>query len=122
MAKKNIQMIKWGVLVAIVIMIFTLQQSIAPKQAVADVNGRVCATDSDCPCWGSINNTNIEAFGIGVASCENSQCDTSFCFDVEPVGKWIKENPVAWIFDPENAGIVIAIVAGLLFLIFYPNN
>ena len=118
MKKQNLRYI----LIGAVILIFIGMQDTIPKRAVADVEGRACIEDKDCPCFGKIEGTDIESFGIGVASCdENTKtCDTSFCVDVQPVGVWAKNNPWQWVKD--NILVVLGIIGVLYALVLWPSQ
>jgi len=92
------------------------------KEAVADVEGQSCQTDIDCPCWGTINNTDITAWGVGISSCDENTltCDTTFCVDVEPVGTWVKDNPLQW--AKNNILIVFGMLGLVLLIIVWPKR
>ncbi len=120
------------ILAVIAVIVFSMQNTL-PKQSVAAIEGKPCAVDADCPCMGTYNMTqfpggtitpasNATAWGIGVASCEASKCDMTYCVDVEPVGTWLKENPWAWIKDPANLPMVLLIIGLLVMLLIWPKN
>ncbi len=119
MANKNI---RWIILAALVLIVFSMKGTV-PTESVAAVEGKLCSTDTDCPCWGTYNKTgtDISAYGIGVASCEAGTCNIDYCFDIEPVGEWARDNPWAWI--RENA-LFTLLVAGLLIWVgfFWPKT
>lgn len=111
---------KW-LLVGVIVLVFLGGQDTLPKEAVADVNGQACTLDEDCPCWGTIEESGVEAFGIGVSTCtESFVCDTTYCFDVQPVGEWARDHPWQWLKD--NPLITAAIVGLLVMLAFWPKQ
>ena len=105
-------------IVLLVLLIIGLQGQL-PKKAVADVEGQACTTNKDCPCWGELV-SGEEAFGIGTATCDEGTktCDTSFCIDVQPVGQYLKDEPLQVIKD--NIVLTIAIVGLILLTIAWP--
>lgn len=114
MANKNMRWILLGVLV---ILFFGMQNTV-PKEAVADVEGQACNVDEDCPCWGELSD-GTEAFGIGTATCDEGVCNIDYCFDVEPIGDWLKDNPLQWLRD--NTLVAAAMLVLLLVVIFWPK-
>jgi len=94
-------------------------QGSIPKEAVADVEGQTCTLDKDCPCWGEIEGVTT-AYGIGVSQCKANVCDTTYCVDVQPVGDWVKENPLNWIKD--NIMLTLGILVLLLSVLFWPKR
>jgi len=122
MAKMNFNNLRWILLGVVVIMFFSMQTAI-PKQTVAEVEGEDCTTenvDTDCPCWGEMEGV-TDAFGIGQGRCIEGECEMTFCFDLQRVGDWLEEKPLNWVTDPANTMMVIAIVALLLMVIFWPK-
>lgn len=133
---------RWILLIGVALIIFSMRGTV-PKEAVADVNGQLCGEDTDCPCWGEYNFLGNEtAYGLGVASCINCSdsdnynatgclegtggpytdgmhCDTTWCFDVEPVADWAKDNPWAWMND--NPMMVIGVAALIIVFIAWPK-
>ena len=113
--KENFRLLLIGVIVLIVI---GAQDNI-PKRAVADVEGKACVVDEDCPCWGKLKD-NTEAFGIGAASCseETKTCDTSFCVDIQPAGEYLRDKPFQWVKD--NIMLTLGIIGLLVMLAYWP--
>lgn len=118
---KNNNNIRWILLAIAVLLIFSMQ-NISPKEAVADIDGQPCDTDSDCPCWGTymVTGENISANGIGIASCEDGLCDMTYCVNVVPVGEWVRDNPFNWIKGNPLGFIVF--IALLLTVMFWPKQ
>lgn len=138
--KKNMRWVLFGVLVLIV---FGMQNTL-PKEAVADVDGFTCTEDSDCPCWGELEDQEIDAWGVGVAHCTDCSnpknqnltgcittnfggpytsglhCDTTWCADIEPVGIFLRDNPWAWLKD--NPLIMAAIVGLIILVVTWPKQ
>ena len=114
---------RWIILIAAIILIVNIQ-NIVPKEAVADIDGKACTKDADCPCIGKYNYTTIsnpDAFGIGVGSCNTTkQCDMSLCLGLEPLGVWVKENPIEWMTS--NPLYAIAIIGLLAMVLFWPKQ
>ncbi len=112
--------IKWVLFIIAGILIFS-SINILPKESVADVDGKACVLDVDCPCWGQLNETSppIESYGLGVSQCVSGVCDTTYCVDVEPVAVWLKENP--WAYLKENPLLLGAIVVLILVGLIYPK-
>jgi len=115
--KKNM---RWVLAAAVVLLIWSMQGTI-PKEAVGDVDGQPCTEDADCPCWGEIESAGITAHGLGVSQCTDSVCDTTYCFDVEPIEDWLVDHPFAWVKDPANAMTVVVIVGLTVMVIFWPK-
>ena len=115
--KENMRLL----LIAAVILIVLGSQNALPKRAVADVEGLACKTNTDCPCWGEIKNQ-TKAFGIGTSTCREDvkTCDTSLCIDVQPVGKYLKDNPFQWIKD--NLVLSLGILALLISVALWPKQ
>lgn len=115
------------ILVAIVLLFLGMQNTV-PKEYVScvgstdpdclGVEGRSCSTDADCPCWGTVPGTEVTAYGIGTAKCKDGFCDTTYCFDVQPIGEWIRDTPWAWMKD--NPLIVMLFIGLILVYAFYP--
>ncbi len=112
---KNMRWILLGVLILI---IFGMQNTI-PKESVADVEGQVCSVDEDCPCFGQIEGTGITAYGLGVATCTAGTCDTTYCFDVQPIGEYFRDNQWAWLKG--NPVMTLAIIGLTIVLITWPK-
>ena len=132
--------LKWVIAGVLVLIVFGMQNTL-PKEAVADVNGVSCTADEDCPCWGKIETQNIESFGLGVSRCidcsqlsnqnltgckkapsytSGLHCDTTYCFDVQPIGEYARDNPWAWL---KNNPLITAGIVGLgLLLLLWPNQ
>lgn len=134
--KKNI---KWLVAGILILVVFGTQNTL-PKEAVADVNGVACNADEDCPCWGKIETQSIDAFGIGVSQCidcsqagnqnltgcniggytSTLRCDTTYCFDIQPLGEYVRDKPWAWL---KNNPLMTAAIIGLgVLLIMWPKQ
>jgi hypothetical protein len=112
-----------AIVALLLFMVFNYNDINSLKQAVADIQGKACALDNDCPCIGTYNYTTISnpnAFGIGVGECVNNKCDMGYCIGLEPVGTWVKENPLAYL--KTNPVMLVAILGVLLLLIFYPKR
>ena len=116
--KENLKLL----LIGAIVLIFLGAQNTIPKRAVADVEGLACVEDKNCPCWGKVTGTDIEAFGIGTATCnkETLKCDTSFCVDVQPVAEWAKKNP--WQWAKNNIMMVVGIIGLLAVLALWPKQ
>lgn len=115
---------RW-VLLIIVVLIFMNITNQAPKLAVADVEGKVCAKDADCPCVGVYNVTGqpmATATGIGTGSCraDTKTCDMQWCIDVAPVGQWIANNPWEWIKD--NILIFLVLIGLTFVIVLWPDK
>lgn len=107
-------------LIGLVILIIISIQEPAQKEAVADVEGQSCSVDTDCPCFGKIEGTSIEAYGIGASTCTDKKvCDTTYCIDVQPVGEWARDHPWQWI---KNNPLIILAAIGLIILWFNWNK
>lgn len=125
MAKK----IKWNYIIWGIVLVLLLNFSafiIPPTaQSVADIDGKACTKDSQCPCWGTYKTTDAtpityEAYGLGTASCVENKCDVTYCLDVQPVGEWLKAHPFQWIKD--NIKIAALIMVGALIIAFWPGR
>lgn len=109
----------WLLLLLGVLLVLNMGNSTpAIKQAVANVTGKPCSIDSDCPCFGKYNYTSsgstyiTEAYGLGVATCNTGKCDTTYCVDVQPIGQWARDNPWAFVRDnPIVLGLILAAIA-----------
>jgi len=131
--------LKWVIAGVLVLIVFGMQNTL-PKEAVADVNGVACTADKGCPCWGKIKDQNIEAFGLGISKCidcskpgnqnltgcktggytSTMRCDTTYCFDVQPLGEYTRDKPWAWL---KNNPLITAGIAGLgLLLVLWPKQ
>ncbi len=109
------------ILFGIIILIIIGMKDITPKETVADVEGKSCIVDTDCPCWGeytTVGGGEITAYGLGTSSCENGNCDTTYCFDVQPIGEWTRDNPWQWLKD--NPMMVVVIIGLTLLIIYWP--
>ena len=115
--KKNLRIL---LIISIALIIFGSQETLS-KRAVADIEGKACTENKDCPCWGKLE-TGEEAFGIGVATCseDTKTCDTSFCVDVQPVGKWLKDNPFQW--AKNNIILVFGIIGLIMVFVYWPKQ
>ena len=115
--KENLKILLIGTIILIVLG----AQDTLPKRAVADVEGQACLADKDCPCWGKLVN-GTESFGIGSATCDKKtlKCDTTYCIDVQPVGQYLKENPLEWVKD--NIIIVFGLIGLLIMLAAWPKQ
>jgi hypothetical protein len=109
---------------AFVVFVYFGNQGTLPKEAVADIQGKACAKASDCPCIGTYNYGDVEggpsAIGIGVGQCTNGACDMGYCVGLEPVGTWMKDNPLHFLKDNP-----IWLIAGLAIVVAYftlPKN
>ena len=119
------KIITWIVIIAAIIFAWQMSTS-APKESVAAIQGATCMNASDCPCWGTYNQTefgfnidpddNATAYGLGVAQCKiatgaaTGTCDMTWCIDVQPIGTFARENIFEWMKDN------ILIVAGIILL------
>jgi len=117
---------RWFLVGIVALILFGLSGSnTLPKEAVEDIEGQSCSIDSDCPCLGKYNYTDsltdeqATAWGLGIADCKANVCDTTFCFDIEPVGDWIKEEPVQW--AKSNILLIIGILALLIMATVWPK-
>lgn len=110
MAKTNI---RWLLLVLAIVLILGMRTT-APKLAVADIEGRACSTDDDCPCWSEGGR------GIGIGDCEDRKCDMTYCLDVQPVGEWLENNPWQWVRN--NVAISLLISGLLVVALFWPKD
>jgi len=126
MKMDNMRLIMLG---ALVLLIFSLQGTVK-KESIESIEGEACNVDDDCPCFGRYNATEAggtltgdeaRAWGIGVGRCEDSACDMSYCFDVEPWVDWAREKPLDWLTDKENAMTVLAIIVIGIGLIAWPK-
>ena len=121
---------QWIVIAGILLIGYSMMHESLPKESVAAVNGKPCAVDGDCPCWGLYNATrlgatgmtkeNMTAYGLGVASCKNLKCDMTWCYDIQPAGAWLQAHPWQWMKD--NTMMVFGIVALLVGLLLWPKQ
>ena len=118
LTKRNAQIL----LILSIILVFLGFQEPQLKQAVADVEGRTCVTNKECPCFGEIEGTGIKSFGIGTSTCREDvkTCDTSFCIDVAPVGTYLRNNPLQW--AKNNIMMVVGIIGLLAVLALWPRQ
>jgi len=118
LTKRNAQIL----LILSIILVFLGFQEPQLKQAVADVEGRTCVTNKECPCFGEIEGTGIKSFGIGTSTCREDvkTCDTSFCIDVAPVGTYLRNNPLQW--AKNNIMMVVGIIGLLAGLALWPRQ
>ena len=109
------------ILIGIIVLVFISMYTTMPKEAVADIEGKPCSTDADCPCLGNytVGGTNIPATGIGVGECIDWACDMTYCIDVAPVGEWIKDNPFAWI--KEHILLTIVLIGLIVLVAMWPK-
>ena len=119
---KNIN-IRW-IFLGIAVLLFISMQGTLPKEAVADIEGKPCSEDVDCPCLGEYNYTTIEnatAWGIGVGKCDetNNTCDMTYCVDLQPVGAWTRDRPFAWVKD--NILVTFLIIGSLVMYAVWPK-
>lgn len=113
------------VIVAAIVLIFWNMSTAVPKEAVADIQGKVCTLDADCPCLGSYNTggaENISAVGIGKGNCVANACDMKYCYALEPLGDWLVDHPLDWMKQPANIGWVMLIAGLTAMLIFWPKR
>lgn len=105
------------ILIAILAVLVFGMQGTVKKESVAAIEGQLCTIDEDCPCWGEYGTNGITAYGIGTARCIDSKCDMTWCYDIEPIADWFKENPFAWM--KENVMITFGILAGIGLVLFW---
>jgi len=120
-------------LVLLGVIVFGLQNT-TKKENVAAIEGADCIKDEDCPCWGVYNTslhgippewdqtnpkTNATAYGIGIAKCDDGACDMTWCYDVQPIGEWLRDTP--WQWAKENTMLTIGIIITAIVLIFWPK-
>ena len=110
--------------VAFIALMYFSQMNTIPKEAVADVEGKYCVENKDCTCLGKFEEQGTtyttQAWGIGVGQCVNNACDMGYCIDVEPIGDWMKDNPLHWLKSNP-----IWLLAGLAIIVVYfvlPKN
>lgn len=125
--------IRWLILAAAILLIYgmssntpELKQASGAKQYVADITNQTCTEDADCPCFGTYGtgDDGINAYGIGVSSCEDNRCDTTWCYDMEPIADWFAEDPKSpwtWVKQEKNTVYVIVAVGLLGLYIFWPK-
>lgn len=115
---------KWIFVALVALLVFGLHNT-TKKESVAAIEGQPCTYDEDCPCWGEYTVSVIEnatAYGIGIARCRDiGTCDMQYCFDIEPVGEWLRENPMQWMKD--NIVITVALIGLLVFVfVLFPKK
>ncbi len=106
------------VIIGVILAVAISMMGTMPKEAVASVEGLPCETNDDCPCWGTIDENN-QSRGIGTARCIDNACNIDLCFDLEPIGVWVKDNPFHWLRT--NPLVTIVLVGLTLLVIFWPK-
>ena len=137
----NNKNVKWILLIIAGILIFTNMGGL-PKETVAQVEGKACVEDIDCPCFGTYNVTGTdlpEAYGLGISECIDctkedninrtscviggglpNVCDTTYCVDVQDVTEWARDNP--WEYLRTNPFMLLAILGLIIVGIIYPHR
>lgn len=122
MKMDNMRWLLVGALALIVFGIFG--NGAGEKNAIADIQGKSCAEDTDCPCIGfpakyNYSSPGAEGYGLGVGTCSSGTCDMTWCYDVAGWGDWVRDNPWQWLKD--HTAVTLGIVALGLLLIFWPK-
>jgi hypothetical protein len=106
-------------IIAVLLLVIINQINLMPKEALADVEGRVCELDSDCPCFGEDNQTGESYQGIGIGQCIDNACDLTYCVNIEPVTKFTRDN--IWGYLRTKPFLIIGIILLLIFFAKYPK-
>lgn len=127
--------LNWIWLVVGVALIMLLNFNATPQvQSVQNLQGGTCTVTTNakhknvtdgCPCWGSVGDT--QAYGVGTGICKDlsplstnkweGRCDMTWCVDVQPVGKFLTENPWQWLKN--NIVVAVGILALSIFAMIY---
>ncbi len=113
---KSKDKIRWILFAIVIVLITSMYNTVPEKMSVASVEGAICSVDEDCVCWG-LYDADTNVYGLGTGKCVNGRCDMIWCYDIQPVGEWLRDNP--WMWMRENPLKVFGIAVLLLLIIFW---